>query len=75
VPAAIGTVIVHKNSQLAHGDEPHRLLNHLGERRAAKRIFAGLEKVLLMGERLTPDLKGGATTSQFGDAIIREIER
>lgn len=51
------------------------MLDHLGERRAAKRIFAALETVLLKGERLTPDLKGSATTSQFGDAIIREIER
>jgi isocitrate dehydrogenase (NAD+) len=51
------------------------MLNHLGERRAAQRIFNALETVLLKGERLTPDLKGRATTSQFGDAIIREIER
>jgi isocitrate/isopropylmalate dehydrogenase len=51
------------------------MLGHLGERRAAQRIFNALETVLLKGERLTPDLKGRATTSQFGDAIIREIER
>ncbi len=51
------------------------MLRHCGERRAAKRIADALETVLQKGERLTPDLKGSATTTQFGDAVVREIER
>ncbi|MBM2804779.1 MAG: Isocitrate dehydrogenase [Deltaproteobacteria bacterium] len=51
------------------------MLDHVGERRAAKRIFAALETVLLKGERLTPDLNGRSSTKQFADTIIREIER
>jgi len=51
------------------------MLDHISENRAAKRIFAALETVLLKGERLTPDLGGSASTSQFVDAIVREIER
>ena len=51
------------------------MLNHIGEGRAAKRIFDALETVLLKGERLTPDLNGRSGTAQFADAIMREIER
>ncbi len=51
------------------------MLDHVGERRAAKRIFDALETVLLKGERLTPDLHGRSSTAQFADAILREIER
>jgi len=51
------------------------MLDHIGEGRAAKRIFDALETVLLKGERLTPDLNGRSGTTQFADAIMREIER
>ena len=51
------------------------MLDHVGEGRAAKRIFNALETVLLKGERLTPDLNGRSGTAQFADAIMREIER
>jgi len=51
------------------------MLDHVGERRAAKRIFDALETVLLKGERLTPDLHGRSSTTQFADAIMREVER
>ena len=51
------------------------MLNHCGEGPAATRIAKALETVLLKGEQLTPDLNGSATTTQFGDAVIREIER
>ncbi len=51
------------------------LLDHVGEGRAAKRIFDALETVLLKGERLTPDLHGRSSTTQFADAIMREVER
>jgi isocitrate dehydrogenase (NAD+) len=51
------------------------MLNHIAERKAAKTISAALETVLLKGEVLTRDLGGRATTKQFADAIIREIEK
>jgi isocitrate dehydrogenase (NAD+) len=51
------------------------MLNHIGERKAAKKISAALETVLLKGEVLTHDLGGTATTNKFAQAIIREIER
>jgi isocitrate dehydrogenase (NAD+) len=50
------------------------MLHHIAERKAAKKISAALETVLLKGEVLTRDLGGTATTKQFANAIIREIE-
>jgi isocitrate dehydrogenase (NAD+) len=51
------------------------MLDHIAERKAANKISAALETVLLKGEVLTRDLGGTATTKQFADAIIREIEK
>jgi isocitrate dehydrogenase (NAD+) len=51
------------------------MLNHIGEKKAARRISNALEAVLKKGERLTPDLGGSATTTKFAEAIIKEIER
>jgi isocitrate dehydrogenase (NAD+) len=51
------------------------MLQHIAERKAAARIAAALETVLSSGARLTADLGGKATTTQFADAIIRQMER
>ena len=51
------------------------MLRHLNERDAASRIETALEKVLARRDRVTRDLGGTATTKQFAEAIIREIER
>jgi isocitrate dehydrogenase (NAD+) len=51
------------------------LLRHLSEKAAANRIALALERVLMRGEVLTADLGGTASTKNFGEAIIREIER
>ncbi|HTN70258.1 MAG TPA: isocitrate dehydrogenase (NAD(+)) [Methylomirabilota bacterium] len=51
------------------------MLEHLSEKTAADKIDSCLKKVLLKGDVLTPDLGGSATTRQFADAIIKEIER
>ena len=51
------------------------LLNHLWERDAAEKIFHALNAVLSTGDCLTRDLGGQATTSEFGEAVIRQIER
>lgn len=50
------------------------MLRHLGERAAAKRIESALEKVLKQGDHATRDLGGTATTKQFAQAIVKEIE-
>ena len=51
------------------------MLRHLSEKAAANQISLALERVLMRGEVLTPDLGGTATTKKFADAIIREIEK
>ena len=51
------------------------MLRHLSEKAAAKRISLALERVLMRGEVLTPDLGGTATTKKFADEIVREIEK
>jgi len=51
------------------------MLRHIGERAAANRIYAALEKILWRSDSITRDLGGTATTKKFTEAIIREIER
>lgn len=51
------------------------MLKRISERKAATRIRSALEKVLIKGDSLTPDLGGSATTKKFAEAIIKEIER
>lgn len=50
------------------------MLRHIGERAAARRIETALEKVLQQGVHSTRDLGGTATTKQFAQAIVKEIE-
>jgi isocitrate dehydrogenase (NAD+) len=50
------------------------MLQHLGEREAAIRIQKALEKVLAVGEVLTRDLGGKATTFEYTEAIIRALD-
>jgi isocitrate dehydrogenase (NAD+) len=51
------------------------MLQHLGERDAASRIRRALEAVLTAGRVRTPDLGGSATTTQFANAIIENLNR
>ena len=51
------------------------MLEHISENRAAARLSTALHSVLAGGERLTGDLGGSATTTQFAEAIHREIEK
>jgi isocitrate dehydrogenase (NAD+) len=46
------------------------MLDHLGERPAARRIEAALQKVYSEGKHLTQDVDGKATTNEFTDAVI-----
>ena len=49
------------------------MLRHIGERRG-RRALAALRRVLAAGTTLTRDLGGTATTTEFTDAVCREID-
>ena len=49
------------------------MLDHLGERRAARRIEAALDKVYREGHHHTRDLGGTTSTKDFTDAIIAAL--
>ena len=51
------------------------LLDHIGRSPNAVRIRAALDRVLADGEVRTRDLGGTATTTEFTEAICREIEK
>jgi isocitrate dehydrogenase (NAD+) len=51
------------------------MLDHLGERAASARIRTALDRVLTDGVIRTRDLGGMATTTEFTDAVCREVER
>jgi isocitrate dehydrogenase (NAD+) len=50
------------------------MLDHLGEPAASSRIRAALDRVLTDGVIRTRDLGGSATTTEFTDAICRQLE-
>jgi len=49
------------------------MLAHLGERDAARRLQAAIEKVYAEGLHLTGDVRGKAGTVEFTDAVIHAI--
>jgi isocitrate dehydrogenase (NAD+) len=51
------------------------MLEHIGEAAKAERIRAALGTVLVDGRVRTRDLGGQASTTEFTDAVCREIER
>jgi isocitrate dehydrogenase (NAD+) len=51
------------------------MLDHIGERQRAERIRAALGRVLADGRVRTRDLDGEASTTDFTDAICREVEK
>src|SRR5499433_2266482 len=51
------------------------MLDHLGERSAARRIEAALEKVYREAKHTTKDVGGSATTDQFTDAVVSALPR
>ena len=50
------------------------MLDHLGERTAARRIEAALEKVYCEGKHTTQDIGGKASTTEFTDAVISALK-
>ena len=51
------------------------MLDHLGERQRAERIRAALATVLESGTVRTRDLGGQASTTEFTEALCREVEK
>jgi len=51
------------------------MLDYIGERAAAERIRASLHRVLSAGTVRTRDMGGSAHTTEFTEAICREIEK
>jgi isocitrate dehydrogenase (NAD+) len=51
------------------------MLDHVGEGERAERIRGALTRVLLDGRIRTRDLGGEASTTEFTDAVCREIEK
>lgn len=49
------------------------MLRHIGEAAAADRIQSALSRVLADPRSRTQDLGGAASTSQFADAVVREL--
>ena len=49
------------------------MLDHLGLIKSAMAVLGAVAKVLAAGEVKTPDLKGKATTTQMGDAVVSAI--
>jgi isocitrate/isopropylmalate dehydrogenase len=50
------------------------MLDHLGERTAARRIETALEKVYREGKHTTRDVGGRAGTGEFEDAVIASLD-
>jgi isocitrate dehydrogenase (NAD+) len=50
------------------------MLDHLGERSAARRIEAALDRVYREGKHTTGDVGGKATTKEFTDAVMAAIQ-
>jgi isocitrate dehydrogenase (NAD+) len=51
------------------------LLRHIGDGERATRIAEALERVLTAGAVMTRDLGGSATTTEFTEAICRELQK
>ncbi|PPA70363.1 tartrate dehydrogenase [Jeotgalibacillus proteolyticus] len=51
------------------------MLEHLGYPELAKKVVNGIEAALVEGEVRTPDLGGTASTAEFADKIIEEIQK
>ncbi len=49
------------------------MLEYIGENDAAERISTAVYKIVMKGERLTPDLGGVGTTTEITERIIKEL--
>src|SRR6201998_286454 len=69
-PAIAGQGLANPTALLMSGI---MMLDHLGERPAARRIEAALERVYREGKHATRDLGGKATTQEFTNAVISAL--
>jgi len=69
-PDIAGRGIANPIAQICSGA---MMLDHLGQREAAKEIDRAVAKVLAQGGPKTPDLGGTATTAEVGETIAAEI--
>jgi isocitrate/isopropylmalate dehydrogenase len=51
------------------------MLNYVGEKDAARRLQQAIELVYAAGRPLPPDVGGSASTTEFTDAVIANLER
>ncbi len=51
------------------------LLTHLGENAAAAKLQSSIEAVYRDGKSVTGDVGGSASTGEFTDAVVRQIQR
>ena len=50
------------------------MLDYIGERESSARIRGALDRVLMEGEVRTVDLGGNASTTEFTEAVCREVQ-
>ena len=50
------------------------MLRHLGEMEAANRVKAAVHAVYREGKHLTRDMGGEASTSEFADALVAQVQ-
>ena len=51
------------------------MLDYIGERQRAERVRTALNRVLEAGAVRTHDLGGTASTTEFTEAVCREVEK
>ena len=51
-----------------------QLLDHVGQGAWARLVLRAIERVLVDGTCLTPDLGGSASTAEVGDAVVKAIQ-
>ena len=52
-----------------------QMLDHFGYADWGKKVIDAIENLLVDASVLTPDMGGSATTSQVGDALIKELDK
>ena len=52
-----------------------QMLNHLDESEAAERLRKAIASIYAKGKPLTADVGGSASTTEFTEAVVREIEK
>jgi isocitrate dehydrogenase (NAD+) len=51
------------------------MLTHFGETECAHNLHSAVESVYAEGKHLTADVGGGASTTEFTDAVVRALKK